>query len=114
MLRKTRRGDRDVQIALPDLTRAQGCTPVLVDDIVSSAQTLAVAVRALRDAGFASPACVGVHALFGEGAERLLREAGAEPVLSCNTLPHATNAIDVKPALAHAVTALRAAWRRDP
>ena len=114
MLRKTRRGDRDVQIALPDLTRAQGCTPVLVDDIVSSAQTLAVAVRALRDAGFASPACVGVHALFGEGAERLLREAGAEPVLSCNTLPHATNAIDVTPALAHAVTALRAAWRRDP
>ncbi|MEP7297388.1 MAG: ribose-phosphate diphosphokinase [Burkholderiales bacterium] len=114
VLRKTRRGDRDVQVTLPDMSAADGCTPVLVDDIVSSAHTLAVAVGALRAAGLAAPVCVAVHAVFGEGAEQLLREAGADRVLSCNTLPHATNAIDVTLALAKAVAALRAAWRREP
>ena len=110
MLKKTRLGDREVQINLPPLERARGCTPVLVDDIISSAQTMAVAVSALRAAGFADSVCIGVHAVFGDAAEQRLAQAGAGRVVSCNTLPHASNAIDVTPALADAVMALRRAW----
>jgi len=110
MLKKTRLGDREVQITLPPLEAARGCTPVLVDDIISSAQTMAVAVGALRAAGFADSVCIGVHAVFGDAAEQRLAQAGAGRVVSCNTLPHASNAIDVTPALADAVMALRRAW----
>lgn len=110
MLKKVRLGDREVQIALPPLERARGCTPVLVDDIISSAQTMAVAVSALHAAGFAGSVCIGVHAVFGDGAAARLQQAGAGRVASCNTLPHDSNAIDVTPALADAVMALRRAW----
>lgn len=102
VLRKTRHGDRSVSLSVPDLTVLQGRTPVLVDDIISSAHTMAEAVRALRAHGSAAPVCVGVHALFAGDAADLLRAAGAAQVVTCNTLPHATNAVDVTAALAGA------------
>lgn len=106
VLTKTRRGDRTVEIAAPDLSGLHGCTPVLVDDIVSTAHTMAQAVRLLRAAGLPAPVCVGVHALFVDGAEALLRDAGAARIVSCNTLPHPSNAIDVTAVLAEATRAL--------
>ena len=107
VLRKTREGDRAVRLELPDLAPLAGRTPVLVDDIVSSAHTAAEAVRALRGAGLDAPVCIAVHAVFAEGAEALLAAAGTARVASCNTLAHPSNAIDVWPALAEAVRALR-------
>jgi ribose-phosphate pyrophosphokinase len=106
VLKKTRLGDRQVDIEMPDLSALQGCTPVLVDDIISSGRTLAEVVRRLRSAGLQAPACVAVHALFAEGAEQVLREAGAASVVSCNTLVHPTNAIDVTAAIAEALRVL--------
>ena len=50
VLNKTRRGDRDVSIEVPGLERYRDHTPVLVDDIVSTARTMAVAVEGLREA----------------------------------------------------------------
>jgi ribose-phosphate pyrophosphokinase len=76
---------------------------VLVDDIVSSAHTLAEAVRQLLAQGAERPVCVGVHALHAGEATALLEAAGAARVVSCNTLVHPSNAIDVTPLLADAV-----------
>lgn len=106
VLRKHRRGDRSVELVLPDLGALRGQTPVLVDDIIASGQTLAATLRALRAAGLAAPVCVGVHAVFAGDASAALQAAGAARVVSCNTLPHPSNAIDVTDALADAVTAL--------
>ncbi|MBX3618849.1 MAG: ribose-phosphate diphosphokinase [Rhizobacter sp.] len=106
VLQKARHGDRSVSLSVPDLAALAGRTPVLVDDIVSSAHTLAEAVRVLRAHGAAPPVCVGVHALFAEGAAELLAAAGAACVVTCNTVPHASNAIDVTGALAEAARGL--------
>ena len=103
VLRKERRGDREVALTLPDLQALRGCTPVLVDDIIASAHTLAEAVRQLRAQGLAAPVCIGVHAVFAGDAAALLQATGAAHVVSCNTLPHASNAIDVTGAVAEAV-----------
>jgi ribose-phosphate pyrophosphokinase len=103
VLRKLRRGDRDVRLVLPDLGALQGHVPVLVDDIVSSAHTLAEAVRALRATGLAAPVCIGIHPVFAGDAEVLLRAAGAARIVSCNTLAHPSNGIDVSGAIAEAV-----------
>jgi ribose-phosphate pyrophosphokinase len=95
VLDKTRRGDRDVEIRLPPLAQWRGRTVVLLDDIISTAHTMATAAVRLRDAGFAAPVCIGVHALFAGDALQALRGAGVSRVVTCNTVPHATNAIDV-------------------
>ncbi len=105
VFRKLRRGDREIELELPDLHALQGRTPVLVDDIISSAHTMAGAVRRLRAAGLAPAACVGVHAVFAADAAALLQAAGAASVVSCNTLSHPSNAIDVTGAIAEAVRA---------
>lgn len=113
---KARRGDREVELRLPDLLAMRGRTPVVVDDIVSSAHTMAAAVRELMSLGFEAPVCIGVHAVFAAGALELLQAVGAAAVVSCNTLRHSTNAIDVTGAVAEAVRVEleEAALRRRP
>jgi len=103
---KHRNGDLDIDQSLPDLAPLRGRTPVLVDDIIASAHSMAGAVRLLRSDGFDPPVCIGVHALFGGAAEALLRTAGAAHIVSCNTVPHPSNSIDLTPALADATREL--------
>jgi ribose-phosphate pyrophosphokinase len=66
------------------------------------------AVRLLRRAGFREPHCLVVHPVFAPGAVEGLREAGAAEVVSCNTIPHPTNGIDVGGPIAAAVAGLLA------
>lgn len=95
VLEKVRRGDRDVSIS-GDLGRdVAGYTPVLVDDIVSTGRTMAAAVSVLLEQGFKAPCCVGIHAVFSDDASRHVLDAGASALLTCNTIAHESNAIDV-------------------
>jgi ribose-phosphate pyrophosphokinase len=103
VLRKQRQGDRQVRLEAPSLAGLQACTPVQVDDIVSSGQTMAQAARLLCEAGMAAPLCIAVHGVFADGARKALRAAGAGRIVTCNTLPGDGEQIDVLPAVAHAV-----------
>lgn len=105
VLSKTRLGDRDVQVTLADGGPWPGRTPVLLDDIVSTGQTLVAAATALTQAGMAAPLCIGVHALFDSGALQRLQDAGVTRVVTCDTISHASNAIRLAPLLARAVLA---------
>jgi ribose-phosphate pyrophosphokinase len=102
VLEKTRHGDRNVEINLRDLGRWKGCTPVLVDDIISSGRTMLEAVRLLAAQGWTAPACIAVHGLFADQADVLLAQAGAR-VLTSNSVPHLTNGIDLTALLADAM-----------
>lgn len=99
VLRKERRGDREVEISLPDLALYAGRQPVLVDDIASSGRTLVKACQGLEQRGFPRPICVVVHPLFAEDAFQRLRAVAAQ-VVSTNTVLHPTNAISVAGLLA--------------
>ena len=102
VLQKTRRGDRDVSVT-PLETDLGDRTPVLVDDIVSTARTMIETVTQLRRAGAPAPVCIGVHAVFAETAYDDLCSAGAARVVTCNTIHHPSNAIDVGDQVADAV-----------
>ncbi|TFW05393.1 ribose-phosphate pyrophosphokinase [Oxalobacteraceae bacterium OM1] len=100
---KVRRGDRDVEVSLRESSDWQDRTPVLVDDIVSTARTMVEAAKRVIELGLPPPVCVGVHALFAGDAYDALRAAGVERIVTCNTVPHDSNAIDVMPALGKAI-----------
>ncbi|PHP66993.1 phosphoribosylpyrophosphate synthetase [Zhengella mangrovi] len=106
VLSKTRHGDLDVDIAFPDMSAHAGRVPVLVDDIISSGQSMVRAIKGLRAAGFAEPWCIGVHGIFADGAEDAIRKAGAAGIVSCNTVRHGSNAIDVSGLFAGPVAAM--------
>jgi ribose-phosphate pyrophosphokinase len=101
-LRKTRRGDRDVSVTVPDVERSRDHVPVLVDDIVSTGRTLLETIGHLGRAGMRPPVCVAVHGLFADAADARLAEAGAT-VVTTDAVGHATNRIALRPLLADAV-----------
>lgn len=106
VMRKTRLGDRRVEIEAPPLSQWQDRTPVLLDDIISSARTMALAAKKIQQAGLEAPACIGVHGVFSPDALGALREAGVTRVVTTNTIAHETNAIDVGALVARAVKEL--------
>ncbi len=68
--RKTRRGDRSVEIAFADPTLFKGRPALLVDDIVSSGGTVIACAKALTAAGATIIDAVIAHALFAAGTGR--------------------------------------------
>jgi ribose-phosphate pyrophosphokinase len=62
-------------------------------------------VRHLQRTGMPAPVCIAVHGIFAGDAYRELLAAGAARVVTCNTVPHETNAIDVTGLLADGVRA---------
>ena len=103
--RKTRHGDRHVDIELPALPVA-GRAVVLIDDVASSGHTLARAAQLLRAAGAASVDVAVTHALFATGAEQLVRDAGVGAIWSTDCIAHPSNAVSIVPAVAAALRAL--------
>lgn len=108
VLQKIRRGDRDVEVSLPDVSGWHDRQPVVVDDIVSSARTMIQAVASIRRVGLPAPLCIGVHALFAPGAYEELLAARPGRVLTCDTVPHASNEISVVEPIAQALKELMA------
>ncbi len=97
--RKIRRGDRSVQIVLPDAPMTKRRV-VLVDDVASTGRTLAVATRELLAAGASSVDVIVTHAIFTGQALDDLRTAGVRHVWSTDSIQHSTNAIRLAPLIA--------------
>lgn len=103
VLTKTRVGDREVRVSLPDVAPWRGRTPVLIDDVISTGGTMIETVRAVLKAGMTGPVCLVVHGIFDGSAHDDLIAAGCRRVVTCNTVPHPTNAIDVADLLVEGV-----------
>lgn len=106
ILRKTRRGPQDVEVSVPEVESWRGHTPVLVDDIISTARTMIETIEHLKRAKMRPPVCIGVHAVFASDAFSKLQAAGVERIATCNTITHPSNAIDVIPLMTQAIGAL--------
>lgn len=103
VLQETRREDCDAEVTIPDVAQWQGHTPVLVDTIAPTVRTVIAAVSHLHAAGLAPPVCIAVHPLFVGDAYAELRAAGVMEIVSCNTVAHGTNKIDVCRSIAAAL-----------
>ena len=103
VLEKVRHGDEHVDITFPEIDQYSDCTPVLVDDIISTAGTMIEATRQLKKHGVKAPVCIGIHAVFSGQAYQKLQDAGAKSIITCNTIPHKSNGIDISEGLAEAI-----------
>ena len=110
---KTRQGDRQVSIEGTKAPIPAGATPVIIDDIASSARTMIEAVRLLKQNGVQAPICIAVHALFAGEAFPQLLAAGPSAIVSTNTVAHQSNAIDVSAVIAEAIRRALAAPRPE-
>jgi ribose-phosphate pyrophosphokinase len=105
VLRKERRGDRDVAVSVPDLHLLADRIPVLVDDIVATGRTMIETARHLLDQGLPPAVCLAVHALLSEESYGKLKEI-ASAVVTTNAVPHPSNAIDLAPVIAQSIREL--------
>jgi ribose-phosphate pyrophosphokinase len=97
IFKKKRYGDNTVSISAPLMSEYRDHIPVMIDDIISTASTMIQGIKVLQSSGMKKPVCVGIHAVFAEGAKQNLLDAGAAQIVSSNTIPHSTNAIDLCP-----------------
>ena len=105
-LKKHRQADRAVTLEPLDAALIGDRTPVLVDDIVASGETVIEAAKMLSAAGTRPPICVAVHGLFAAGADRRLMDMCAA-VVTTNTVPGAATRIYLDDLIAEGVRALR-------
>src|SRR3546814_16768926 len=108
VLAKERHGDYDVRVSLPDPQAVSGRTPVLIDDIVSSGNTILETLAHLRRLSLPPPLLVAIHPVFAGDAFTCLREAGLARIVSTDTIAHPSNATalgaDLAPAAASLMT----------
>jgi ribose-phosphate pyrophosphokinase len=100
---KTRFGDSDVRVALPERAY-DGRDVILVDDVASTGHTLAEAARQIRERGAAAISVVVTHALFVGDAIARLRNAGVTDICSTDSVAHASNRLRLDSLLAQALT----------
>lgn len=100
VLNKLRHSANNVEISIPDVDKYKNATPVLVDDIISTAHTMIETIHHLKNKGMKPPVCIGIHAVFSGNAYKNLMDCGGGKIVTCNTIPHATNNIDISNLLA--------------
>lgn len=103
VLNKTRHADGHVRITWPQEVTIGNKTPVFVDDIVSSGETLLEALAHLKNQGTKAPICLAIHPIFAGNAYEEIKAAGVHKIVTCNTIPHPSNQIDLSPLLLKAL-----------
>ncbi len=95
VLKKTRYTSRHVDVKVVKPIPIKGKNAVIVDDIISTGHTIAEAAKKIRRKGAKTITAIGVHGLFVEDAISKLKKAGVTHIITCNTVEHETNKIDV-------------------
>lgn len=95
ILEKIRKGDERIEVSIPNIEKHQNCIPVLIDDIISTGMTMIGTVEHLKSLNMPSPICIGVHAVFAGDAYQKLLVSGIEKIITCNTIQHSSNCIDI-------------------
>ena len=91
---KTRYSSRKVEVKLNKDIDLGKRNVVIVDDIISTGNTLLKTVKLLRKIGAKKITAICVHAVFVEKAYEKLRKAKVD-VISANSIPHKSNGIDI-------------------
>lgn len=93
-LEKTRHSYRNVDVKLVKEVPIKGMNVVIIDDIISTGNTMIKAAQKAKKLGAASVSCIGVHGLFVENAIKKMKKH-FDNIYTVNTITHETNKIDI-------------------
>lgn len=110
-LQKTRLSATEVRMEPKDLD-VSGKTVAIVDDMIASGGTMAVAAGQLREQGAANVYAACTHGIFTTDAVARLRQAGIDRVLCTDTVEDATGEAPDGCDIVSAAPAIAAAMRR--
>lgn len=96
---KTRHSDTHVSIQLPEIN-FKNQHIILVDDVISTGNTVAQTAIQLYAAGAAQVDVLVTHALFSKTAMDTLKKAKIKNIYSSDSIPHETNCISLNKLLA--------------
>ena len=99
---KIRKGDRNVEIALPDIA-LDDRSVVIIDDVASSGRTLAVASDACIRKNAREVDVLITHALLSDVAKQDLLQTGVRHIWSTDSVSDDSNVIQLWPLLKEAV-----------
>ena len=100
---KQRFHSRKVKVTVEKELDWKGKEVIIVDDIVSTGHTMVEAIKEIRKRKVKAVDCICVHAIMAEGAYAKLKKAGARKILSCDSIKHKSNAIELSRAISKAV-----------
>jgi ribose-phosphate pyrophosphokinase len=103
--RKKRLSDTEVQITLPEID-LQNKRVVLIDDVISSGETIAITGLSCFENGASSVDVLVTHPLFAEGAIERLKQAGIGQIWSTDSITHSSNCIFLADLLAEGINKL--------
>ncbi len=92
---KARYSSRDVSVSMVKPVDVAGRDVVIVDDIISTGNTMIKAAQELKKRGARSVSAIGIHGLFVEDAWQKMKKAGFGKIITTNCIEHPTNGIDV-------------------
>lgn len=104
VLQKERNSHGHVAITWPLFEGAEGKTPVFVDDIISSGGTMLLAAEQAKTLGLNLPVIVAIHPIFANDSYEKLQAADVLKIVTCNSIPHPSNGIDLVPLIASALS----------
>jgi ribose-phosphate pyrophosphokinase len=98
VLEKTRHSYRNVDVEMKKQIEIKGKNVVIVDDIISTGNTMIKASIKVKKMGAKTVSAIGVHGLFVENALKKM-EPKFDKIITCNTIFHKTNKIDISQVL---------------
>lgn len=98
VLEKTRNSTRNVDVQVTKEIDLSGKNVVIVDDIISTGNTMIKAAIEAKKRGAKTVNAIGVHGLFVEGALEKM-EKHFDTIFTVNTIEHETNKIDISPVI---------------
>lgn len=94
ILGKTRSGDRDVNVKLKKEVELKGRDIVIIDDIISTGQTILETIKKLNKFKPKKTYCIAIHGIFSD--KKTLNELKKHgKIISTNTIPTKQSKIDV-------------------
>jgi len=93
--RKTRYGDRSVEINLPNVEPYLNRTAVIIDDVISSGQTVLCCIGELQKQGLKQIKCAAIHGIFADNSDQALLKTGLTALVTTNTIVHDSNHINI-------------------
>ncbi len=106
IMKKKRYSSYHVEVRLNKKIDLKNKNAVIVDDIISTGNTILETAKVLKKSGAKKIYCICVHGIFVNDALKKLRKAGIT-VVSANTLPNEVAKIDVSGVIGDGLTSLK-------